>query len=87
MDCFSLLLVLFYKHMPCLWLTDKKKKSVYECVYVCVWVCVVYHSKMCSYAVVSRALEQAPVNHTYNAKCVYFCTYLPQKCLVFNTII
>lgn len=45
----------------------------------------VYHSKMCSYAVVSRALEQAPVNHTYNAKCVYFCTYLPQKCLVFNT--
>lgn len=44
--------------------------------YVSVCVCVVYHRKMCSYAVVSRALEQAPVNHTYNAKCVYFL-YIP----------
>ena len=59
---------------------------VCACACVCIpRVCVNFHSLTCPCVVDPRALAYGPVDH--HAKCVYFCTDLPHKCLVFNTII
>lgn len=91
MDCSSLFAFnsLFSKLAPCLWLTDTSVHT-YACVRVRVRVFVVrvrvtHHSNLWSYAVVSRALERAPVNHTYNAKCVYFSVHIRHRSVLYLT--